>query len=226
MSKESAIALGKLKAAFRRQPLPDKFSRLVTLLLDHLNRDTLICWPSRSRLAQLMGCSEKTVQRNLRAVRELGLFEMETIGADEMRRRVGSKIRVTNRHSYTIYKLNSAHPLWKGEDFVKAMGIIKSATWRGVDQRGRNQQPETVLQSGEQLWAGTLATLPNVDEEGRACPHRTGTAASLSNGDGTDSGTFSLQSNAPNIRLVCNDQPVPTPHPKNSLAKSFCVTSG
>ncbi len=143
---------------------------------------------------------------------------METIGTDEMRHRVGSKIRVTNRHSYTTYKLNSAHPLWKGEDFVKAMGIIKSATWRGVDQRGRNQQPEAVLQNGKQLWAGTLATLPNVDEEGRACPHRTGTAASLSNGDGTDSGTFSLQNNAPNTRLVCNDQPVPTPHPKNSLA--------
>ena len=225
MSKESAIALGKLKATFRRLPLPDKFSRLVSLILDHLNRDTLICWPSRGRLAQLMGCSEKTVQRNLRAVRELELFEMETIGADEMRRRVGSKIRVTDRHSYTIYKLNSAHPLWKGEGLPKAMGIIKSATWRGVDQRCRNQQSERVLPNDEELWAGTLPTLPNGDEEGRLCPHRIGTAASLSNGDGTDSGTFSLQNNAPNTRLVCNDQPVPTHRPENSLAESYCVTS-
>jgi hypothetical protein len=226
MSKETAIALGKLKAAFRRLPLPDKFSRLVALLLDHLNRDTFICWPSRSRLAQIMGCSEKTVQRNLRAVRELELFEMETVGADEMRRRIGGKIRVTDRHSYTIYKLNSAHPLWKGEGLAKAIGIIKSATWRGVEQRCRNHQPETALQSDEERWTGTLPTLTNVDEEGRARPRRTGTAASLSNGDGTDSGTFSLQNNAPNTCLVCNDESVPTHRPEHSLAGSFCVTPG
>jgi hypothetical protein len=196
MSKESAIALGKLKAAFRRQPLPDKFSRLVTLLLDHLNRDTLICWPSRGRLAQLMGCSEKTVQRNLRAVRKLGLFEMKTIGADEMRCRVGNKIRVTDRHTYTIYKLNSAHPLWKGEGLAKAKEIIKSATWRGVETRCRNSMPDEIPSNDKELQTGMLASLFNGREEGRSRPHRTGTAASLSNGDGTDSGTFSFSNNA------------------------------
>lgn len=135
MSKESAIALGKLKAAFRRLPLPDKFSRLVSLLLDHLNRDTLICWPSRGRLAQLMGCSEKTVQRNLRAIRELGLSDLETIGADEMRRLVGSKLKVTERHTYTIYRLNADHPLWKEEGLAQAKEVIKAATWWGVQER-------------------------------------------------------------------------------------------
>jgi AraC-like DNA-binding protein len=99
MPKESAIALGKLKATFRRQSLPDKFSRLVSLLLNHLDRNTYICWPSRRKLAELLGCSEKTLQRNLGAIRELGLFEMETIGADEMRCRVGIKTRVTDRHT-------------------------------------------------------------------------------------------------------------------------------
>ncbi len=226
MSKESAIALGKLKATFRRQPLPDKFSRLVSLLLDHLDRDTFICWPSRGRLAQLMGCSEKTVQRNLRAVRELGLFDMETIGADEMRHRVGIKIRVTDRHTYTIYKLNSNHPLWKGNDLSEAMEIIKSATWRGVEERCRNQQLETAHRNDEEQWAGTLPTLLNVNEEGRSCPHLMKTEASLSKRDGTDSGTFSLQNNAPNTRLVCNDESVPTHRPENSLAGSCCATPG
>jgi len=226
MSKESAIALGRLKATFRRQPLPDKFSRLVSLLLDHLNRDTFICWPSRGRLAELMGCSEKTVQRNLRAVRELGLFDMETIGADEMRRRVGSKIRVTDRHTYTIYRLNSNQPLWKGNDLSKAMEIIKTATWRGVEERCRNQQLETAHRNDEEQWAGTLPTLPNVDGEGRYCPHLRKTVASLSNGDDTDSGTFSLQNIAPSTRTFCNDQSVPTHRPENSLAGSCCATPG
>jgi hypothetical protein len=173
-----------------------------------------------------MGCSEKTIQRNLRAIRQLGLFDMETIGADEMRCRIGGKIRVTDRHTYTIYKLNSNHPLWKGENLDKAMGIIRSATWRGVKERCSNQVSEMGDVDDEQSWIGTLPTLPNIDGEGRFCPHRTETAASLSNGDGTDSGTFSLQNNAPNTRLVCNDQPVPTHRPENSLAESCCVTSG
>src|SRR4051812_16530434 len=110
-----------------------------------------------------MGCSAKTVQRNLRAVRELGLFDMETIGADEMRRRVGSKIRVTDRHTYTIYKLNPDHPLWKGKDLAKAMEIIKPATWRGVEERCRNPQPATFVLNDEHPWAGTRSTLLNED---------------------------------------------------------------
>jgi hypothetical protein len=196
MSKESAIALGKLKAAFRRLPLPDKFSRLVSLLLDHLNRDTLICWPSRGRLAQLMGCSEKTVQRNLRAIRELGLFDLETVGADEMRQRAGNKLKVTDRHTYTIYCLNADHPLWKGEGLGHAKEVIKSATWRGVAERCQQQVPNTPQSPNGELLTGAVPSLLMDAEEGRYRPQRRGTVPYPSNGDGTVSGTFSLLNNA------------------------------
>lgn len=152
MSKESAIALGKLKSQFRRLPLPDKFSRLVSLLLDHLSREHQIAWPSRSRLAALMGCSEKTIQRNLSAVRTLGLFYMENVGADEMRCRIGLK-RKDNRHTYTLYKLNWKHPLWKGEGLGDARQVIQQATWRGVEKRCSKQ----IVQAAEPCEASSEA---------------------------------------------------------------------
>jgi DNA-binding transcriptional ArsR family regulator len=44
-------------------------------LADHANNRTGECWPSMTRLAQILGRSVRTVQRHLHTLKELGLVE-------------------------------------------------------------------------------------------------------------------------------------------------------
>lgn len=110
MSKESSIKLGQIKSAFTKQPLPDKFSRVVAVLLSYTNRDTYCCRPSKARIANHIGCSEKTVARNLRAVKELGLFHCQTLGREQMRHALGNgfKSKSTGQRLFTLYRLNES----------------------------------------------------------------------------------------------------------------------
>ena len=45
------------------------------VLADHANNRTGECWPSMTRLAQILGKSVRTIQRHLHALKECGLVE-------------------------------------------------------------------------------------------------------------------------------------------------------
>ena len=44
-------------------------------LSDHANSKNGLCWPSMNRLARILGCSVRTVQRHLHTLKEKGLIE-------------------------------------------------------------------------------------------------------------------------------------------------------
>jgi DNA-binding transcriptional ArsR family regulator len=46
-----------------------------TCLADHANNRTGECWPSMTRLAEILGKSVRTIQRHLHALKECGLVE-------------------------------------------------------------------------------------------------------------------------------------------------------
>jgi DNA-binding transcriptional ArsR family regulator len=44
-------------------------------LSDHANNKNGLCWPSMNRLAHILGCSVRTVQRHLHLLKDQGLIE-------------------------------------------------------------------------------------------------------------------------------------------------------
>lgn len=179
MSQQSAIELGKIKARFQRMPLPAKFSRIVSVLLGYVNKENDVAWPSRKLLASAVGCSEKTVQRNLAAVRRIGIFTVETIGGEEARHRLRLK-RATDRHLYTLYTLNRKHPLWSGdkEEIQRAKAVIKGLTWRGIAERTARRLADEVGQGD--IGNDFHSLLMNVESLAN------GDGSGLLNGDGHD----------------------------------------
>lgn len=137
MSKDTSMALTKLKNSFIRQPHPQMFSRIVSVLLTYVDRDTLKAWPSQKRLAGQVGCNEKTVKRNLEAARNLGLLTIESVSGEELKLRTSSKKKLPPHHRFTIYTIHMDHPLWKGdgEAVREAKQLIKQSTHKGVDER-------------------------------------------------------------------------------------------
>ena len=45
------------------------------VLSDHANSKNGLCWPSMNRLARILGCSVRTVQRHLHTLKDQGLVE-------------------------------------------------------------------------------------------------------------------------------------------------------
>jgi DNA-binding transcriptional ArsR family regulator len=45
------------------------------VLSDHANSKSGLCWPSMNRLARILGCSVRTVQRHLHVLKDRGLLE-------------------------------------------------------------------------------------------------------------------------------------------------------
>ena len=45
------------------------------VLSDHANSKSGLCWPSMNRLARILGCSVRTVQRHLHVLKDQGLVE-------------------------------------------------------------------------------------------------------------------------------------------------------
>ena len=45
------------------------------MLSDHANSKSGLCWPSMNRLARILGCSVRTVQRHLHLLKDQGLIE-------------------------------------------------------------------------------------------------------------------------------------------------------
>jgi DNA-binding transcriptional ArsR family regulator len=45
------------------------------VLSDHANSKSGLCWPSMNRLARILGCSVRSVQRHLHVLKEKGLIE-------------------------------------------------------------------------------------------------------------------------------------------------------
>jgi DNA-binding MarR family transcriptional regulator len=45
------------------------------VLSDHANSKSGLCWPSMNRLARILGCSVRTVQRHLHVLKDKGLLE-------------------------------------------------------------------------------------------------------------------------------------------------------
>jgi hypothetical protein len=113
------------------------FSRIVSVLLSYVDSGSFQAFPSQKRLAQHVGCSEKTIKRNLAAARNLGLLTIESVSGEELRRRVGSKKRLPPHHRFTIYTIHIEHWLWKAdEDAIREARLtIKESTYKGVDQR-------------------------------------------------------------------------------------------
>lgn len=139
MSKESSMRLGKIKTKFTRQPLPPTFSRIVSVMLTYVDRDTYYAWPSKQKIAKHVGCSEKTVARNLQAIKQLRLFECQTLGSEGMRRRLGDRFKPGDRSQrlFTLYQLNVNHPLWSGKGIHEAKDVIRKATHAGISRRVR-----------------------------------------------------------------------------------------
>jgi len=136
MSKETGIALGKLRSKLTRQPYPQMFSRVLSVVLSHVNRDKLIAWPSQKTIALEVGCSVKTVKRNLDAAKKLGLITIESVGADELRQRTGYT-KVTPGRRYTIYRVDMSNDLWNADPATirKANERIRESTHKGITKR-------------------------------------------------------------------------------------------
>ena len=45
------------------------------VLSDHANSKNGLCWPSMNRLARILGCSVRTVQRHLHLLKDQGIIE-------------------------------------------------------------------------------------------------------------------------------------------------------
>jgi len=45
------------------------------VLSDHANSKNGLCWPSMNRLARILGCSVRTVQRHLHTLKDQGIIE-------------------------------------------------------------------------------------------------------------------------------------------------------
>ena len=45
------------------------------VLSDHANSKSGLCWPSMNRLARILGCSVRTVQRHLHTLKDQGIIE-------------------------------------------------------------------------------------------------------------------------------------------------------
>jgi len=45
------------------------------VLSDHANSKNGLCWPSMNRLARILGCSVRTVQRHLHVLKDQGIIE-------------------------------------------------------------------------------------------------------------------------------------------------------
>lgn len=65
---------------FTRVPLPAEFAGVpreaiatYTVLASYANNSTGLCWPKMETLAQTLGCSVRTVQRHLSALRDSGM---------------------------------------------------------------------------------------------------------------------------------------------------------
>jgi hypothetical protein len=136
MSKETGIALGKLRLKLTRQPYPQMFSRVLCVVLSHVNRDKLIAWPSQKTIAQQVGCSVKAVKRNLDAAKQLGLITIESVGADELRQRTGYT-KVTPGRRYTIYRINMSNNLWDADPATirEANERIRISSHKGITMR-------------------------------------------------------------------------------------------
>jgi len=95
------------------------------VLSDHANSKNGLCWPSMNRLARILGCSVRTVQRHLHALKEKGLIEFVERRRNKGRyssylyrvvhivRTTGHGRRVEGRSLYkrgTKDSLNSARP--------------------------------------------------------------------------------------------------------------------
>ncbi|BBO34439.1 helix-turn-helix domain-containing protein [Lacipirellula parvula] len=112
MSRESSIALSKLRSKFLLQPVSHCPFRVISVLLSHCNRDTYECWPSQAAIQRASGYGRSAVNRALRTAKKLQLFHSVTVGALEMRLR-HPKINANSKHRYTIYTLNPKAPAWK-----------------------------------------------------------------------------------------------------------------
>jgi DNA-binding transcriptional ArsR family regulator len=95
------------------------------ILSDHANSKSGLCWPSMNRLARILGCSVRTVQRHLHVLKDKGLLEfverrrnrgryssylyrvLHIVRTTGHGRRVGGRFLYTERTKDT---LNSAKP--------------------------------------------------------------------------------------------------------------------
>jgi DNA-binding transcriptional ArsR family regulator len=80
-------------------------------LSDHANNKNGLCWPSMNRLARILGCSVRTVQRHLHLLKDQGLIEFV-----ERRRNKG-------RYSSYLYRV---------------LHIVRSTTGHGRRVGGRS----------------------------------------------------------------------------------------
>ena len=135
MSKATNKRLFRIKNNWPRVAVPDKFHRIVGFLLSSINKDDLTCYPSTATIAATACCHRSTVKRNLRAIRQIGLFKIENIGAEEARLRFRGRIKTSPRHRYNVYHVNLNHPLWDGEGIEEAMQVIREMTYQGVATR-------------------------------------------------------------------------------------------
>ena len=124
MSKQSSIALGRLRNKFQRLPVSNCPHRVILLLLSYCDRDTYECWPSQATIQRESGYGRSAVNRALRTAESLELFQCETIGAREMRLRF-PHVKANAKHRYTIYTLNPSASGWK-----KAEAINQDYAWR------------------------------------------------------------------------------------------------
>ncbi len=117
MSKQSSIALGKLRNRFSRLPVANCPYRVISVLLSYCDRDTYQCWPSQATIQKSSGYGRSAVNRALRTIKALNLFTCETVGANEMRSRF-PRIKANAKHLYTVYTINPKSPAWKDADAI------------------------------------------------------------------------------------------------------------
>lgn len=114
--KQQYRRIRELRKDWIMRPLPRTFKQLILCLLDHVNSETLVCWPAQPRLATQVGVSIRSIQRNLRAVEKLGLFTITSLGTG-----------ATSTH----YRLNFNSQAWQNRNTEAVAKVVSLFTNKG-----------------------------------------------------------------------------------------------
>jgi DNA-binding transcriptional ArsR family regulator len=97
------------------------------VLSDHANSKSGLCWPSMNRLASILGCSVRTVQRHLHVLKDKGLLEFV-----ERRRHKG-------RYSSYLYRVGHIVRTTGHGRRVEGRYLYKERT-KGLSNSSKNTQ--------------------------------------------------------------------------------------
>jgi DNA-binding transcriptional ArsR family regulator len=158
-------ALRKIRAS---RHLPPEIKLTVETILDLLSSksDYCLAWPSAANLAQRTGKSRRTILWHLKAIKQLGIFQVHQFTPDEAKayalNRYGLVIRLEQcRHQApNLFEVNPEHLLW---DESRTIPSEVEREWKHIVERinaTRNAKTTSRLSCDWARWPKVDLTLP------------------------------------------------------------------